>query len=479
MRTVARKHKGATLLLILLLFSTSAQAQSELVNNGDFETGTYAGWTTMYTGNEIYCYVGWEIEPGFTNCIFPYFDRLAGNYSAVNDFDGSISQFYMYQDITIPSGAIANFSFIYRIQYFNDPTFPWTLPRTFDVQVRDPGTDAVLGTLHAFVTNIPADCGVAVCSGSGGPVDNNTKFDTGLVSVGPVDMSPWAGQTVRLYFLEDIPEYMTGGSVIVMDNISVISTLGINVSETGGSTDITEGGATDSFSLTLDQPPTDTVTINIVPDAQCTVDVNPVVFALGDAGPINVTVTAVNDAVVEGPHSCTIQFGAAVSTDGNFNGVNPDDVVANVTDFNSPGGGGGNGGGSSSSGSSSVNVGPAVPLCNDLNGTTNSIVRAALPGGVYGVHCRVIAENSSFIRTPAELGVQSVLDRGVIQAVDIFSPSGVSVAGATICLQGTGNLVFLDATQAPRVPQNLPVSIQNGYSCTTIPALGTLALVRG
>ncbi len=224
MGAVAIKYKWATLLLILLLFSTSVQAQSELVDNGDFETGDYDGWTAVYTGNEMYCYVGWEIEDGFTGCIFPYFDRLAGNYSAVNDFDGSVSQFYMYQDVTIPSGVVANFSFIYRIQYYNDPVFPWILPRTFDVQVRDPDTDALLGTLHSFVTNIPSDCGEVTCSGAGGPVENITKFDTGLVTVGPVDMSAWAGQTVRLYFLENIPEYMTGGAIIVIDNISVMAT---------------------------------------------------------------------------------------------------------------------------------------------------------------------------------------------------------------------------------------------------------------
>jgi hypothetical protein len=122
---------------------------------------------------------------------------------------------------------------------------------------------------------------------------------------------------------------------------------------------------------------------------------------------------------------------------------------------------------------------PPVPLCADLNGATNTAVRASIPPGVFGVHCRMIAEDGVFIRSAAEVGVQSVVDQGVGQAVDVFSPSNADAAGSLICLRGTGSIIFLAANAAPRTPQALPVSTQNGYTCATIPGTGIVALVAG
>ncbi len=343
----------------------------------------------------------------------------------------------------------------------------------------------------------------------------------------------------------------------------------------------------------LNAPSSEEVTLTLVPDAQCTVSPTTVVFAAGAVGPATITVTAVDDAVVEGAHSCTIVTNAVVSNDANYNGIDPPDLTVSVADNdtadisitplnvtvrenrpartyqvvltnapaageivtvtptfntaqitlspatlqfndsnwnvpqtfsveavdnavadgqrtttithaltstvsgspfdgipapdvtvtvrdddggNNSGGGGNNGGGS---GGQTVAAAPPVPLCADLNGTTNAIVRANPPAGVYGVHCRVIAESTRFIRSAAEVGVQSVLDRGVIHAVDVFSPSNASAGGTNICLQGTGELLFLDASAAPRTAQPLPASTQGGYTCATLPNVGTVVLVNG
>ncbi|MBL8166068.1 MAG: SH3 domain-containing protein [Anaerolineae bacterium] len=120
---------------------------------------------------------------------------------------------------------------------------------------------------------------------------------------------------------------------------------------------------------------------------------------------------------------------------------------------------------------------PPVPLCADFNGTTNTAVRANIPPGVFGVHCRMIAEDGIFIRSAAEVGVQGVLDQGVVQAVDVFSPSNANAAGSLICLRGTGSIIFLASNAAPRTPQVLPVSVQGGYTCATIPGTGIVVLV--
>jgi hypothetical protein len=124
-----------------------------------------------------------------------------------------------------------------------------------------------------------------------------------------------------------------------------------------------------------------------------------------------------------------------------------------------------------------VIVGDPVPLCSDLDGTTSPIVRASLPPFVYATFCSIIAENGVFRRSAAEIGVQSVLDMGVIHAVDVFSPSGESGAGTGICLQGAGSIVFLASSGIPRVPVRLPSAQSAGYTCTTLPGTGTVVLV--
>lgn len=118
------------------------------------------------------------------------------------------------------------------------------------------------------------------------------------------------------------------------------------------------------------------------------------------------------------------------------------------------------------------------PLCSDLDGSTSVIVRASLPPGVYATFCSIIAENGVYRRNPGEIGVQSVIDMGVIHAVDVFSPSGESGAGTGLCLQGSGNLIFLPSNQAPRTPQRLDHYQSNGYTCATLSGTGTVVLVR-
>ena len=74
-------------------------------------------------------------------------------------------------------------------------------PRTLEVQVRDPDTNAILGTVYSFSTT-------------------GTSGDTGWQSH-IVDLSSYAGSDVRIYFVEDIPEDHTGPGQIEFDAISL------------------------------------------------------------------------------------------------------------------------------------------------------------------------------------------------------------------------------------------------------------------
>ena len=111
---------------------------------------------------------------------------------------------------------------------------------------------------------------------------------------------------------------------------------GVKISESGGSTDVTEGGATDTYDVVLlSQPLTGTtVTITIATtDGQTTTTPTSLIFDENDWDtPQTVIVTAVDDTLGEGsPHMGTITH-TATSADTNYDGIGINDVVANITD---------------------------------------------------------------------------------------------------------------------------------------------------
>jgi len=118
-----------------------------------------------------------------------------------------------------------------------------------------------------------------------------------------------------------------------------------------------------------------------------------------------------------------------------------------------------------------------MPLCADFNGSTNPLILAVVPSGTATnarVYCRVITDKY-------QIGVASVLARGVLVAVDIFALSGSSSVThfnntIFVCLEGSGAFTFLDATQSPRAPQQLTSVSQNGYQCANVPNAGTVVL---
>lgn len=175
----------------------------------------------------------------------------------------------------------------------------------------------------------------------------------------------------------------------------------------------------------------------------------------------------------------TDQRGVA-RTDGNGDTVVRCDVGAyeyEVPVIPPPATGGGSGGGTTTTTSSGPTVDGNVGLCADLDGSTNAVVRVSTAGIAWGVNCRIIAMNGGYMRTAAEIGVQSVLDMGVLHAVDVFNPSSATFQPMSVCLQGAGSLIFLAAAQSPRQPQALSSGASGGYTCATISAPGTVVLV--
>ena len=188
-----------------LLFGSASASATELVANGSFEIGTFAGWTNTIVGMP---FVPWLISPAGAGS--PGFGMAAtlpqdGALDAWNGFDGSSGTVYtLYQDITIPPflAEPALLKWKDRVQWNFLLTSTATQARLYSVQIRDT-RGAVLATIHSFST------GTAHVIG-----------DTGW-QAHSIDVSAYAGMTIRLWFEEDIPENFTGPGQFELDAVSL------------------------------------------------------------------------------------------------------------------------------------------------------------------------------------------------------------------------------------------------------------------
>ncbi|MCT7976985.1 putative Ig domain-containing protein [Laspinema olomoucense] len=118
---------------------------------------------------------------------------------------------------------------------------------------------------------------------------------------------------------------------LAIDNFSLVWYSAI-ISQSEGLTNVTEGSATDTYTVVLSNPPTADVTITINPDNQTTTGVNSLIFTPENWNqPQTVQIVAVDDNMVEGNHIGTITH-TATSTDPNYNGISINSVTANITD---------------------------------------------------------------------------------------------------------------------------------------------------
>jgi uncharacterized protein len=107
---------------------------------------------------------------------------------------------------------------------------------------------------------------------------------------------------------------------------------GVTVTESGDSTVVVEGGATDSYTVVLTTQPTATVTVTVTGDTQVTVSPTTLTFSTANWDiPQTVTVTAVDDDDVEGPHTGTVTHTVA-SADPAYDGLAVASVTVSITD---------------------------------------------------------------------------------------------------------------------------------------------------
>ncbi|MEG4094903.1 choice-of-anchor L domain-containing protein, partial [Microcoleus sp. Pol8_D1] len=125
-------------------------------------------------------------------------------------------------------------------------------------------------------------------------------------------------------------------------NITDNDTPSVKITETGGTTKIGEGGATDSYTAVLTTQPAADVTVTASPDAQSDVGIGggiPIALKFTPDNwnvPQLVNVQAVDDTVAQGTHSSTITH-QVTSTDAKYNLIATASVIPQITDNDTAG----------------------------------------------------------------------------------------------------------------------------------------------
>ena len=192
-----------------------ANTQASPIVNGSFETGDFTGWTASDTANTT---PSLAVRANGAN--LGIFNVLStdGTRSATHGFGGtSEGLISIGQDVTVPANATAQATFTYRIAW-NTFGSTATSNRVFRVSVQPAGGGTELGG-QTLLTAEPNTFGVQTVNQSGS-----------------LDLTPYAGQTVRLAFVAIIPAGDTANGGFQLDNVSVtVNTPDFSVYENSGS----------------------------------------------------------------------------------------------------------------------------------------------------------------------------------------------------------------------------------------------------
>jgi len=191
---------------------------ADLIINGSFETGDFTGWIASDTANASP--VQAVRANGFN---LGFFNTLAtdGAKSAAHGFSGAnAGSISIAQDLTLPTAGSAALTFAYRAGW-NTFGSTATSNRTFRVSVRAAGGGAEL-----FSTNL-----VSVA-----PNDFSLQVANTPVTL---DLTAFAGQSIRLAFVTVIPFGDAGNGSFQLDDVRVVATTpDLTVFENSGTTSI-------------------------------------------------------------------------------------------------------------------------------------------------------------------------------------------------------------------------------------------------
>jgi hypothetical protein len=226
-------------------------------------------------------------------------------------------------------------------------------------------------------------------------------------------------------------------------NISDNDIAGVTLVQSNGSTEVTEGGATDSYTVQLSSEPTAEVILNLT-GTQVTISPSTLNFSSGNWDqPQTVTVTAIDDVIVEGPHSGSVST-TVVSSDGNYNGASVAAVSVAISDNDTAG---------LSISDASIVEGNAGTSQMVFTATLNVAVPEAFSVGYSSADGTAVAGSDyttasgtlSFAGTAGETQTLSVTINGdaVLEADESFSVNLGTPSSALVVVndgQGSGNI---------------------------------------
>jgi len=166
---------------------------------------------------------------------------------------------------------------------------------------------------------------------TGGSI-NAGAFAQIQVNVTPTQAGTLSGTTLVADPNNNIAESNEANNSVTTGTFTVNASAGITINQSGGSTNLAESGATDTYTIVLNNQPTADVNITINSGNQTTSNTTNITFTTANWNTAQtVTLTANDDAIVEGNHTQIISH-TANSSDNNYNGISIANITANITD---------------------------------------------------------------------------------------------------------------------------------------------------
>ena len=206
--------------------------------------------------------------------------------------------------------------------------------------------DGVANLVYTVALSVPAITATTVNLSTAGTATSGSDYSGAVSSVlipiggssATVTIDPTADAVVEpdetvILTLAAGTGYTVGTPASATGTITNDDARGITVTESGGNTAVTEGGATDSFTVVLTSQPEANVQIALDGGTQVTAAPTPLTFTSTNWNVAQtVTVTAIDDALFENnPHPGSVSF-TVTSTDAGYNAFAVPAVAVSVTD---------------------------------------------------------------------------------------------------------------------------------------------------
>jgi len=156
---------------------------------------------------------------------------------------------------------------------------------------------------------------------------------TGSVTISILDDILIEGTETATLTISNPSIGLTLGSTIT-ENITIIDNdlVSVVITPTSGGNAVTEGGATDSYTVALSSSPTSDVIVSGTPNSQVGISPSSLTFTSTNwNSPQTVTISAINDNIAEGIHSGSISY-AVTSADLSYNGIAVTPLSVSITD---------------------------------------------------------------------------------------------------------------------------------------------------